>query len=93
MPRTNMGKTEAQRIEERYERLRKCIGDRVVVSMHRNRNTQEDICRNMAMGHNTVRKLTDGEDVTMTTTKFLQILDLAGLVLVDRKKDDLEGHK
>lgn len=85
--------TEQQRIDARYEQIRKRIGDRIVISMHRNHHTQSNVYNHLAMGHSTFRKLLDGEDVTMTTTRFLQILDLAGLVLVDRKKDEMEAAK
>lgn len=85
--------TEQQRLDARYDRIRKCIGDRVVLSMHRQYTTQQSLCKKLEMGHATVRKLIDGEDVTMTTTKFLQILDFAGLVLVDRMKDELGEKK
>ena len=91
MPRVFL--TEQQKLDARYERIRKCIGDRVVLSMHRNYTTQDILCKKLEMGHCTVRKLIDGGDVMMTTTKFLQILDFAGLALVDRRKDELEEKK
>lgn len=85
--------TEQQRIDARYEQIRKRIGDRIVIAMHRNHHTQSNVYNHLAMGHSTFRKLLDGEDVTMTTTRFLQILDLAGLTLVDRKKGEMEATK
>ena len=82
--------TEQQRLDARYEQIKKRIGDRLVLAMHRNRLTQTNVCNQLSMGHNTLSKLLDGEDVTMTTTRFLQILDMAGVALTDKKNDQQE---
>lgn len=81
--------TEQQRTNARYESLRHCIGDRVARTKHQRKLKLMDMASSFNMGHATLAKIMDGEDVTMTTTKFLQILDLAGLALVDKKKDEL----
>lgn len=91
-----MGKillTEAQRIEARYERIRHCIGDRVARTKHQKKLKLMEMANSLNMGHSTVAKIMDGEDVMLTTTKFLQILDVAGLMLVDKKKDELEAQR
>lgn len=85
--------TDEQRLEARYEQIRKRIGDRVALSMHRHHYTQSSVYKHLDMGHSTLTKLLEGEDVTMPITKFLKILDLADIALVDKKKDEQEVSK
>ena len=85
--------TDQQRIDARYEQIRKRIGDRIVLTMHRNHHTRGSLANSLSMGHSTFAKILEGEDATMTTTRFLQILDLAGIALVDKKRDELEVSK
>ena len=84
--------SEQQRIEARYERIRKCIADRVVVYMHRNHHTRGSLASSLSMGHTTFEKLLSGEDVLMTTTRFIHLLDMAGLKIVPKQKDELEDN-
>lgn len=81
--------TDAQKLDYRYERLRKCIGKRVEWAMSDRRLTQQALANEMHMGHETIRKITDGEEVRLNITDFLKFLDLAGLKLVDRTKDEI----
>ena len=87
--------TEEQRIEARYERIRECIGDRIDSSMHKRRLSQDGTAEALGTNRSTVKKILDGVDVHMSTTKFLQILDFAGLKLVDREEDQItkEGRR
>lgn len=82
--------TEAQRTDERYRKLRHSIGDRVALCKHRERLKLVSMAKSLGMGHATLSKLMDGEDVLLSTTRFLQILDLAGLKIVEKRKDALE---
>lgn len=82
--------TEAQRTDERYRKLRHSIGDRVALARHREKLKLMDMAQRIGMGHTTLSKLMDGEDVLLSTTRFLQILDLAGLKIVEKRKDALE---
>lgn len=84
--------TEDQRRLERYRKLRLCIGDRVASAKRRKDLTLMELASGLNMGHTTVAKLMDGADVSLTTTKFLQILDLAGLMLVDRRQDQITAN-
>lgn len=88
-----MGKiflTQAQKLEHRYAELRKCIGQRVEMAMCSRDITQKTMAEEMHMSHTTIRKITDGEEVKISTTDFLRFLDMAGLKLVDRSKDAIQ---
>lgn len=88
-----MGKillTQAQKLEHRYAQLLKCIGQRVEMTMCSRGITQKDMAEEMHMSHSTIRKITDGEEVRISTTDFLKFLDMAGLKLVDRSKDAIQ---
>lgn len=85
--------TQEQRMTERYRRLRVCIGDRVASAKRREDLTLMDLANGLSMGHTTVAKLMDGADVSLSTTKFLQVLDLAGLMLVDRRQDEIHANR
>lgn len=88
-----MGKillTQAQKLEHRYAQLLKCIGQRVEMTMCSRGITQKDMAEEMCMSHTTIRKITDGEEVKISTTDFLKFLDLAGLKLVDTRKDIIQ---
>ena len=87
--------TEAQRAAKHYGRIRECIGTRFNSAMHKLHLSQDGTAEYMGMNRATVKKILDGEDVQMSTTKFLQILDFAGLKLVDRAEDQIskEGKK
>ena len=87
--------TEQQRRDDRYRNLRRCIGDRLARTMHRHNLKVMATSAELEMGHVTFAKIMDGEDVKLSTTKWLQILDLAGLKLVDRQEDEItkEGRK
>lgn len=87
--------TEAQRVAKHYERTRECIGTRFNAAMHKRHLTQEATAEYLGVNRSTVKKILDGEDVQMHTTKFLQFLDFAGLKLVDRAEDQIakEGKK
>lgn len=89
MPRTNMGKTEAQRIEERYERLRDCIAGQLAKTKYRERLTAAQMAKRLGMAHDTFAKLMNGEDIKVTTTTWLRVLDMAGIVM-KRRPDELE---
>jgi hypothetical protein len=82
--------TQAQKMEQRYADLRKCIGKRVQDSMDNAYLTQEKMAKAFSMGHTTIRKITDGEEVKISTTDFLKVLDFAGLKLVDTRKDIIQ---
>lgn len=82
--------TEAQRVAKHYERIRECLGTRFNSAMHRQHLSQEGTAEYLGMNRATVKKILDGEDVQMSTTKFLQILDFAGLKLCDRTKDVIQ---
>lgn len=73
--------TEQQREEERYKRLRIAIGERIVRVKHREKLTLTQMSRRLGMAHDTVSKLMDGEDVKVSTTTWLRILDAAGISL------------
>lgn len=73
--------TEQQREEERYNRLRIAIGERIVRAKHREKLTLTQMSRRLGMAHDTVSKLMDGEDVKVSTTTWLRILDAAGISL------------
>lgn len=88
-----MGKiflTQAQKLENRYAELRKCIGKRVEWAMDDRRLTQKALAEEMGHGHTTIKKICEGTDVMMTTTEFLRFLDVAGLKLVDIRKDAIQ---
>lgn len=87
--------TEAQRVAKHYDRIRECIGTRFNSAMHKRHLSQEAAAEYLGMNRSTVKKILDGVDVQMSTTKFLQILDFAGLKLVDRAEDQIakEGKK
>lgn len=85
--------TQAQRDADRYAKLRCCIGDRVATAKRREDLTLMQVAQGLSMGHTTVAKIMDGEDVSMSTTKFLQILDMAGLMLVDRRPDEIDANR
>lgn len=82
--------TQAQKLEQRYADLRKCIGKRVEIAMCSSGITQKTMAEEMCMSHTTIRKITDGEEVKISTTDFLKFLDLAGLKLVDTRKDIIQ---
>lgn len=87
--------TEAQRVAKHYDRIRECIGTRFNSAMHKRHLTQEGTAEYLGMNRSTVKKILDGENVQMSTTKFLQILDFSGLKLVDRAEDQIvkEGKR
>lgn len=85
--------TQEQKAQERYRKLRVCIGDRVASAKRREDLTLMELANGLSMGHTTVAKLMDGADVSLSTTKFLQILDLAGLMLVDRRQDEIHANR
>lgn len=84
--------TESQKADARYRKLRHSIGDRVADTKRKKKLKLMELANGLNMGHTTVAKIMDGEDVTITTTKFLQILDMAGLMLVDRKVDEIAAN-
>lgn len=84
--------TEDQRTAERYRKLRLCIGDRVARAKQREDWKLMDMAHGLNMAHTSVAKIMDGQDVNLSTTKFLQILDLAGLMLVDRRQDEITAN-
>lgn len=85
--------TEDAKAADRYTRLRKCIGSRVADTKREQKLRLVEMASGLGMGHATVAKIMDGEDVALTTTKFLQILDVAGLMLVDRKVDEIHANR
>lgn len=85
--------TEEQRTAKRYAMLRRDIGDRVALVRHREKIKLVPMAKGLGMGHTTLSKLMDGEDVLLTTTKFLQILDMAGLKIVEKRRDGLEAKQ
>lgn len=91
MPKTLL--TAEARAADRYAKLRKCIGTRVADAKREKKLRLMELANGLNMGHTTVAKIMDGEDVAMSTTKFLQILDLAGLMLVDRKVDEIHANR
>jgi AraC-like DNA-binding protein len=92
MPKTNMGKTEAQRIDDRYARLRRCIADQLSTTKHRERLTAAQMSKRLGMSHDTFAKLLNGEDVKVSTTTWLRILDMAYIVM-KKRSDELEENR
>lgn len=80
--------TEAQRVIERYEKLREYIGNRVEGNMRLNRLKIMETARGLGIGHETLTKIMGGEDVKLSTTTWLKILDLAGLKLDERRSGE-----
>ena len=82
--------TKEQREEKRLSDLLKCVGKRVGSAISDNKLTIAGVASGLGLGHTTLSKIIDGEVVRLNTDTWLKLLDLAGLKMVDRKKDAIQ---
>ena len=73
--------TEAQRIEKRYERRRNGLAEHLAVTKHREKLNNEQMSKRIGINHGTYAKLMGGEDVKLSTTTWLRLMDMAGIDL------------
>lgn len=73
--------TYEQRMEDRNIRLRMKIADGLCATKNRGKMNMDELGAKAGVSRNTMSKILSGEDVTLTYSTFVRMLDLAGLVL------------
>jgi len=82
--------TEQQRNEAANLRLRQCIGDHIAKKMNRKKLNRTQTAALLEINTETLKKLLNGEDAQLPTSKFLKVFSFAGLSLT-AIPDELEA--
>lgn len=79
MPRVCL--TMEQKMEARNLKLRRKMADGLAKAKNRGHMSMDDIAKKVGIGREAVSKVLGCEDVKLSYSAFLRLLDLAGLML------------
>ena len=81
--------TEAQHMEQMYQRRLKWMADGLATYKNRQRMTNAEVASALSIGVNTVAKLLNAEEVKLSTKDMFRIMDACGLT-VEKKREQKE---
>jgi transcriptional regulator with XRE-family HTH domain len=81
--------THEQKLEDRNIKLRNAVADNLAVTKRRTGMNMEEMGAKVGISRNAMSKLLSGEDVTMSMSSLIRIIDLAGLTLKRRTEESL----
>ena len=81
--------THEQKLEDRNKKLRVSIADGLCVTKRRTGMNMEEMGAKVGVSRNTMSKILSGDDVTLTMSSLIRVLDMAGLTLKWKVDDDL----
>ena len=86
MPRTYL--TQAQREAALIDRMRETLTDGILIQKAKERLTNEQIGNGLEIGERTISKIINGNDVKLSLTQTMRLLQFAGFQL--KRRDNLD---
>lgn len=81
--------THEQKLEDRNIKLRNAIADNLAITKRRTGMNMESMGAKIGISRSTMSRLMAGDDVTMSMSSLIRLLDLAGLTLKRRTEGEL----
>lgn len=80
--------TQEQKLEDRNRKMRVAVADGLCVTKRRTGMNMEEMGAKVGVSRNTMSKILSGDDVILSMSCLIRVLDMAGLTL-KRKADDV----
>lgn len=81
--------THEQKLEDRNKRMRIAVADGLCITKRRTKMNLTEMGAKTGVSRNTMAKILSGDDVTLTMSSLMRVIDMAGLTLKKKVEDAL----